>query len=82
MEPITIALLGLAILTALLVLRIPVAVAMLTVGMGGYVMLSGIVPLFDYMKTGAYWRFASYNFSVIPLFFADGPAGREIGPQP
>ncbi|MGI9343129.1 MAG: TRAP transporter large permease subunit, partial [Gammaproteobacteria bacterium] len=79
MEPIAIALLGLSALTALLVLRIPVAVAMLTVGMGGYVVLSGIDPLLDYMKTGAYWRFASYNFSVIPLFLLMGQLAARSG---
>jgi tripartite ATP-independent transporter DctM subunit len=79
MEPISIALLGLGALTALLMLRIPVAVAMLTVGIGGYVALSGIGPLLDYMKTGAYWRFASYNFSVIPLFLLMGQLAARSG---
>ncbi|MFQ5636029.1 MAG: TRAP transporter large permease subunit, partial [Gammaproteobacteria bacterium] len=79
MDPVTIALLGLATLTILLILRIPVAVAMLTVGMSGYVILSGVDPLLDYMKSGAYWRFASYTFSVIPLFLLMGQLAARSG---
>ena len=44
MDPIAIALIGLAVLVLLLVVRVPVAVAMLAVGMGGYVALSGADP--------------------------------------
>lgn len=79
MDPISTALVGLLLLTALLVLRVPVAVAMLTVGMGGYVVLSGVEPLLDYMKSGAYWRFASYNFSVVPLFLLMGQLAARSG---
>jgi len=79
MDPISIALLGLTLLTLLLLLRIPVAVAMLTVGMGGYAALSGVGPLLDYMKSGAYWRFASYDFSVIPLFLLMGQLAARSG---
>ncbi|MDA1088773.1 MAG: TRAP transporter large permease [Proteobacteria bacterium] len=63
-----IALSGLAVLLSLLALRIPVAVAMLLVGMGGYAAIAGILPLINYAKTAPYWRFASYDLSVIPMF--------------
>ncbi len=53
---------------ALLALRIPVAVAMMLVGIGGYVSISGVLPLLNYVKTSAYWRFASYDLSVVPMF--------------
>ena len=62
------ALLGITILLGLLTVRIPVAVSMLAVGMGGYIALSGLEPLLNYAKSAAYWRFASYDLSVIPLF--------------
>ena len=63
-----IALSGIAILLALLALRIPVAVAMLLVGLGGYAAISGWGPLLNYAKTAPYWRFASYDLSVVPMF--------------
>lgn len=79
MEPIAVATYGLAALAILLILRVPVAVAMLTVGMAGYAVLSGVGPLLDYMKSGAYWRFASYNFSVVPLFLLMGQLAARSG---
>ena len=77
MSGFTIALLGIAILMVLLVLRIPVGVAMLTVGMGGYWILSGWEPLLNYAKTASYWRFSSYDLSIVPMFLLMGQfAGR------
>jgi tripartite ATP-independent transporter DctM subunit len=63
-----IALLGVAAMLAMLALRIPVGVAMLAVGMGGYWALTGLGPLLNYSKAAVYWRFASYDLSVIPMF--------------
>jgi|GEM_PF-4774530 len=53
------ALLGITILVGLLTLRIPVAVAMLVVGMGGYIVLSGLEPLLNYAKSAAYADFVA-----------------------
>ena len=63
-----IALTGIGALLILLALRVPVAVAMIVVGVGGYVSLAGWAPLLNYAKTSAYWRFANYDLSVIPMF--------------
>lgn len=68
MSSFEIALAGIAALLALLVLRIPVAVAMIVVGVGGYVSIAGWAPLLNYVKTSAYWRFANYDLSIIPMF--------------
>jgi len=73
------ALIGLAVLTGLLVLRFPLGPAMLLVGMGGYATLSGPGPLLDFMKSAAYWRFASYDFSVIPMFLLMGQLAARSG---
>ncbi|MDJ0927356.1 MAG: TRAP transporter large permease [Gammaproteobacteria bacterium] len=73
------AVLGLGILLVLLVLRVPLGPAMLLVGMGGYIALAGPEPLLNYMKTGAYWRFASYDFSVIPMFLLMGQLAVRSG---
>lgn len=79
MDPISTALVGLGALATLLVLRIPLAVAMMAVGMTGYIALAGLDPLLNYMKSGAYWRFASYDFSVIPMFILMGQLAARSG---
>jgi len=63
-----IALLAIGIMLGLLALRIPVGVAMLMVGMGGYVALAGFTPLLNYAKSAPYWRFSTYDLSVVPMF--------------
>lgn len=59
---------GIGVLLVLLVLRVPVGVAMLAVGMGGYWILAGWNPLLNLSKTAVYWRFANYDLAVIPMF--------------
>jgi tripartite ATP-independent transporter DctM subunit len=73
------ALSGLGLLLVLLVLRVPLGPAMLLVGMGGYIALSGVGPLLNYLKSGAYWAFASYDFSVIPMFLLMGQLAARSG---
>ena len=62
----------LAFLLALLAIRIPIAIAMLLTGIGGYVSISGWDPLLNYLKTVAYARYTVYDLSVIPLFLLMG----------
>jgi len=68
MSSFEIALLGIAMLLVLLVIRVPVAVAMITVGVGGYVSLSGWAALLNYAKTSVYYAFSNYDLSVVPMF--------------
>jgi len=63
-----IAIYAVALLVVLLALRIPVAVAMIVVGVGGYVSITGWTALLNYSMTSPYWRFANYDLSVIPMF--------------
>ncbi|HSR71460.1 MAG TPA: TRAP transporter large permease [Kiloniellales bacterium] len=79
MSSFEIALAGVAVLLLLLVVRIPVAVAMLAVGMGGYISLAGVAPLINYAKTAPYWAFASYDLSVIPMFVLMGQFASKAG---
>ncbi len=79
MSSVQLALIGLTSLIGLLVIRIPVAIAMLAVGIFGYVALSGFDPVLDYMKTAAFWQFASYEFSVIPMFLLMGEFASRSG---
>ncbi|MDH5489250.1 MAG: TRAP transporter large permease [Rhodospirillaceae bacterium] len=63
-----IAIYAVALLVILLALRIPVAVAMIVVGVGGYVSITGWDAVLNYSMTSPYWRFANYDLSVIPMF--------------
>ncbi|TWI52665.1 tripartite ATP-independent transporter DctM subunit [Pseudomonas duriflava] len=62
----------LAVLLVLLVIRIPIAIAMLLTGVAGYVSLSGWDPLLNFLKSAAYARYTVYDLSVIPLFLLMG----------
>ena len=72
-------LLSFPILLALVALRIPIAVAMLVVGGGGYVMLNGWLPLINYLKTSPYYLFSTYSLSVIPMFLLMGQFATKAG---
>jgi len=74
-----IALFGLGALVSLLAVRVPLGPAMMLVGMGGYVALSGAAPLLNFIKSSAYWRFASYDLSVIPMFLLMGQLAARSG---
>jgi len=66
-------------LLVLIALRLSIGVAMLLVGMVGYVMLSGWSPLINYLKTAPYWRFTTYDLSVVPLFLLMGQFATRAG---
>ncbi|WP_417583437.1 TRAP transporter large permease [Pelagibacterium sp.] len=63
---------GLAILIALIGIRVPIGYAMAAVGMGGIIMLSGPAILLSQLKTLAYGTFSNYDMSVVPLFILMG----------
>ena len=70
---------GFAALFVLIALRVPIGVAMIAVGMVGYVKIAGIIPLLSFLKTEMYWRFSSFDFSVIPLFLMMGNFATRAG---
>ena len=72
MDPIALALLIFGIMIALMVVRIPIAVAMFVAGTTGYLMQAGWLPYANFRKTPTYSRFANYDLSVIPLFLLMG----------
>ncbi|MCZ6454065.1 MAG: TRAP transporter large permease [Alphaproteobacteria bacterium] len=72
-------LLGFAVLFVLLALRIPIGVAMLTVGIVGYVSIAGDKALLSYLKTETYWRFSTETLSVVPLFLLMGQFAAKAG---
>lgn len=72
MDPIALALLIFGIMIALMVVRIPIAVAMFVAGTTGYLLQAGWLPYANFLKTQTYSRFSNYDLSVIPLFLLMG----------
>jgi tripartite ATP-independent transporter DctM subunit len=71
--------LGFGVLFLLIALRVPIGVAMISVGLVGYVSIAGTAPLLSFLKTEMYWRFSSFDFSVIPLFLMMGNFANRAG---
>lgn len=63
-----------AALLVLLVVRVPIGVAMFSVGAAGYFWLTGAEPalLLNFLKNLAYARLSNYDIVVIPLFLLMG----------
>jgi len=72
-------LIALAVLFVLLALRIPIGVAMLVVGIGGYAAIAGWKPLLAYLNSAAVDRFSSYTLSIVPLFLLMGHFATKAG---
>ncbi len=73
------ALQGFAALLGLIVLRCPIALAMLLVGGVGYAQIAGWQILLNYLKGTPYHLFANYTLSVIPLFVLMGAIAERAG---
>jgi tripartite ATP-independent transporter DctM subunit len=74
-----VALLGFLTMIALIGLRMPIGMAMLVVGIGGYISLSSAVNFLNYIKTTPYFLFANYTMTVIPLFVLMGALAEQSG---
>jgi len=70
---------GFGVLLLLLAVRIPIGVAMLTVGIIGYTAIAGEAALLSYLKTETYWRFTTESLSVVPLFLLMGQFAAKAG---
>ncbi len=68
-----------ALMLTLAALRVPVALAMLFAGIVGYVALNGWLPFLAYLKTATYYRFSTYELSVVPLFMLMGQFATRAG---
>jgi tripartite ATP-independent transporter DctM subunit len=75
----TIALLLFAGMLALMIVRVPIALAMFVPGAVGYVMLAGWPPFSNYLKGLAWARLANYDLTVIPLFLLMGAFATQGG---
>jgi tripartite ATP-independent transporter DctM subunit len=74
-----VALTGFLGMLVLLGLRMPIGLAMLTVGSLGYVHFTSLAIFMNYLKTTPYHLFANYTLSVIPLFILMGALAEKSG---
>lgn len=72
MSTMTIGVLLFAGMLALMVVRVPIAIAMFIPGALGYWVLSGWDPLMAHLRGAVYGRVSVYDLSVIPLFMLMG----------
>ena len=70
---------GLVVLIALIVIRMPIAYAMIIVGFGGISILSGPQIILYQLKDLAYGQFANYDLSVLPMFLLMGYIASHVG---
>jgi C4-dicarboxylate transporter, DctM subunit len=70
---------GFGVLFVLIALRVPIGVGMIAVGMVGFASIAGTLSLLSFLKTEMYWRFSSFDFSVIPLFLMMGNFANRAG---
>ena len=79
MDGLTVGMIGFGVLLILLAIRIPIAIAMLTVGLVGYLSIAGETALLSYLKTETYWQFTAETLSVVPLFILMGQFAAKAG---
>jgi C4-dicarboxylate transporter DctM subunit len=72
MSPATAGIIGIVILVALFLLRMPVAFAMALVGFAGFAYLTGPGAAFSILGLDIFDTFSSYPLSVIPMFILMG----------
>ena len=66
-------------LLALMALRMPIGLAMFTVGGVGYVVLTDAGTFLSWLKSTPYYLFSNYTLSVIPLFILMGALAERAG---
>jgi tripartite ATP-independent transporter DctM subunit len=78
-DPVTLGVLALAVLVALIAIRMPIAYAMILVGGVGIVLINGPMLLMSQLKTLAYGQFSIYDLSVVPMFVLMGALASKVG---
>ena len=68
-----------AAMLALMIVRVPIAIAMFVSGAVGYALLSSPDALLNHLKSAAYARLSVYDLSVIPLFLLMGQFAAKGG---
>jgi C4-dicarboxylate transporter, DctM subunit len=70
---------GFVAMFLLIMMRMPVALAMLTVGSAGYIYFVGLASFLSFLNATPYYLFANYTLSVIPLFVLMGAFAERSG---
>jgi tripartite ATP-independent transporter DctM subunit len=70
---------GLAALILLIIIRMPIAYAMILVGGVGVTLLNGHAIFMSQLKTLAYGQFSIYDLSVLPMFVLMGALATRAG---
>jgi tripartite ATP-independent transporter DctM subunit len=78
-DPVTLGLVALALLVALIAIRMPIAYAMILVGGVGVMLVNGPALVLSQLKTLAYGQFAIYDLSVVPMFVLMGALAAKAG---
>jgi len=78
-DPVSLGLVGLALLVALIAIRMPVAYAMILVGGGGILVVNGPAPVLSQLKTLAWGQFSIYSLTVVPMFVLMGALAARSG---
>lgn len=79
MDPVTIGVLGILLLILLFVIEVPVAFAMIIVGVTGFGYLVSPQAALEMLAMDLFENFSSYNLTVIPMFVFMGCLAFEIG---
>jgi C4-dicarboxylate transporter DctM subunit len=79
MSNFSLGLVSFAAMLAMLAVRVPIGVAMLAAGAGGFVIVSGLAPFLSYVKATPFDAMGNYSFSVIPLFLLMGNFASRSG---
>ncbi|MHB8867986.1 MAG: TRAP transporter large permease [Thermoleophilia bacterium] len=72
MSDVTIALIGIGLLVVLMMLEMPVAFSMFTVGFAGLWIILGRTQAFNIIGSDIWEQFSSYGLSVVPMFIFMG----------
>ncbi|HEY5634638.1 MAG TPA: TRAP transporter large permease [Burkholderiaceae bacterium] len=73
MDPLWLATWSFPVLLALIFLRVPIGLAMLSIGLcGSWVIYGSVMPLLNQMKSLAYSQFSTHSLSIVPLFLLMG----------
>lgn len=73
---------GIIVIVALFIMlgfRVPIGVAMLAAGLGGYIALVGWNPALNGLKSLAFDKYSNYTFSIVPLFLLMGEFATRAG---
>jgi len=79
MDPLLIGGIGFLVMIVIVLLRVPVAVALGTVGIVGLIICFGFSKTLGIVGTLPFTKVASYTLAVIPLFYLMGDLAREAG---